>query len=248
MGDKVCTCVGFCKGKEGLGEGWACALEEADRTDAALVEALPTVLDASPPSPPPDSAAEEKPLATWVDDLLIDAHRAARKMRASYMRHEVEARYEFDALIEGFAELDHAKRREVHRALSAHPVDPAIEKMQDAWAEAIRERDQAREAAGAAQAVGAWMWTGNGEDELSSMSDGMAITMTAGALKQMLAHADPAIAAWREVPDEDRMVVVGDLRDAAAMHRATEDPFSISVADRMDAAADALEALGKERP
>ncbi len=50
---RLCTCVGECRGAKGLGENWACALEEADCTDAAIADALPSIL--KPDSPPVDS-------------------------------------------------------------------------------------------------------------------------------------------------------------------------------------------------
>lgn len=79
-------------------------------------------------------------------------------------------------------------------------VGPTVrEHYQSQVAQAIRaQMDRADEAeAGLAEsravtaglAEGAWVWQGDGFDELESMSDGMAVTMTAGKLRELLAEA-----------------------------------------------------------
>ncbi len=58
-------------------------------------------------------------LADEVDELLIVARRAARKMHTMYLRGESERRSELDQLIESFKDFPNEKRRAIHEALSA---------------------------------------------------------------------------------------------------------------------------------
>jgi hypothetical protein len=61
------------------------------------------------------------------------------------------------------------------------------------WQEAIRERDEAREAAGTVACVGPWMWSSVDDNDLDSMGEGMVVSMTAGTLRQLLAKASEAV-------------------------------------------------------
>lgn len=95
------------------------------------------------------------------------------------------------------------------------------------------ERDEARKAARAGGAVGPWMWQGDGDDDLDSMGDEMAVRITAGQLRQLLAERCDALKRELDAAVDKRENLSRQL--AAALER-EEAQFEREVALREDAA------------